>query len=184
MVYITSDPHFGHENIIKFCKRPYANAAEMNEALIANINTTVTQEDELWILGDFGMVGWSEVVKIMGRINCKNVHYIFGNHDKPMRHTPVTKCFKSMQDYKNLSIDGCNVVLFHFPILDWVAAHRGSFMLHGHCHETLKLPDMLKNKKILDIGVDGHNYKPWSFDEIKAYMSKKENIVYNHEYKE
>ena len=49
-------------------------------------------------------------------------------------------------------------------------------MLHGHCHNNM---DNWKNEhmpkaKILDVGVDGHNFKPWSFEEIKEYMKKKE----------
>ena len=31
MTYFTSDQHFGHENIIRFCQRPFRGAAEMTE---------------------------------------------------------------------------------------------------------------------------------------------------------
>lgn len=183
MIYITSDQHYGHDNVIKFCKRPFKNSQEMNEALIANTNLTVGQDDELWMLGDFGMLGWSEVVKIMNRIVCKNVHYIFGNHDKAMYTDQVRKLFKTMQHYKQLVVDGDTYALCHFPILDWVQAHRGATMLHGHCHHKLQYPEMLKNKRILDVGVDGvgYNYSPISFEWIKYQMKNKENIVYNND---
>jgi calcineurin-like phosphoesterase family protein len=183
MTFFTSDSHFHHENIIKFCNRPFATAQEMNEVLILNINNTVGEKDELYWLGDFGICQASEVIKIMNRIVCKNNHYIMGNHDKAMKDPKVVSLFKSVQDYKRIAVQGQDIVLFHFPILEWVNAHRGSYMLHGHTHSTLKLPPMLENKKILDVGVDGNNYYPWSFDEVKQYMDKKENITYENNYK-
>lgn len=44
-IYVTSDTHFNHENIIKYCKRPYENANKMNESLIKNWNKVVKKED-------------------------------------------------------------------------------------------------------------------------------------------
>ena len=52
-IWITSDTHFGHINIIKYCNRPYADVTEMNNALIANINSQVAPEDTLIHAGDF-----------------------------------------------------------------------------------------------------------------------------------
>ena len=52
MNYYTSDLHFSHENIIKFCNRPYANAEEMNQALKDRWNARVKPEDHVYILGD------------------------------------------------------------------------------------------------------------------------------------
>ena len=53
MIYFTSDTHFGHENVIRFAGRPYETVAQMNHALVANINARVQPRDELYILGDF-----------------------------------------------------------------------------------------------------------------------------------
>ena len=52
MIYFTADTHFGHENVIRFCRRPYATAAEMDEALIDNWNSRVKGNDTVFILGD------------------------------------------------------------------------------------------------------------------------------------
>ncbi len=50
MIYFTADTHFGHENVIRFCGRPYATAAEMDEALIENWNSRVKGNDTELIL--------------------------------------------------------------------------------------------------------------------------------------
>ena len=50
MIYFTADTHFGHENVIRFCSRPYATAAEMDEALIENWNSRVKGNDTVLIL--------------------------------------------------------------------------------------------------------------------------------------
>ena len=52
MYYYIADPHFGHENILKLCDRPYATIEEMNEAMIQRWNQRVTGNDTVFILGD------------------------------------------------------------------------------------------------------------------------------------
>ena len=54
-LFFTSDPHFGHTNIIKYCNRPYENAKEMNESLIENWNRVVPEDGVVFCLGDFAM---------------------------------------------------------------------------------------------------------------------------------
>lgn len=178
MIYFTSDLHFNHNKIIGYCDRPYKDASEMNEAMIKNINDTVGVDDVLYILGDFAIGGWSNVVAVLKRINCKNLHYIFGNHDKNMYHNEVTPFFKSMGHYKEIYYENQMMVLSHYAFLEWHQMHRGAYMLHGHSHNTLNYPDQIKNCRILDIGVDVHGMKPISFAEVKAIMDKREIFKY------
>ena len=44
-IFFTSDLHLGHENIIRFCDRPFANANAMNEALVERWNAVVKDND-------------------------------------------------------------------------------------------------------------------------------------------
>lgn len=52
-VFFTSDCHFDHANIIKYCSRPFESADEMNRQLILNWNKVVQWDDTVFILGDF-----------------------------------------------------------------------------------------------------------------------------------
>ena len=44
-VWITSDSHFSHVNIIKYCNRPFDNVETMNETIIKNWNNAVSKDD-------------------------------------------------------------------------------------------------------------------------------------------
>ena len=51
--WVTADTHFGHENIIKHCGRPFQSANHMDAVLIENLWAKVGPQDTLWIVGDF-----------------------------------------------------------------------------------------------------------------------------------
>ena len=52
-IYIISDTHFNHENIIKYCNRPFKDINEMNDAIIDNWNRIVKKDEIVYHLGDF-----------------------------------------------------------------------------------------------------------------------------------
>lgn len=53
MKYFIADMHFNHENIIRYCNRPFENSNEMNEYII-KWNSVVTENDIVYHLGDVG----------------------------------------------------------------------------------------------------------------------------------
>lgn len=79
-IFFTSDLHFGHKNIIKFCNRPWDTTEEMDEALIANWNSVVGDNDIVFDLGDFAFATNRRWKDILERLNGR--HYlILGNHE-------------------------------------------------------------------------------------------------------
>lgn len=72
MDFFTSDTHFGHVNIIKYCNRPFGSVPEMNAAMIAGWNRHVGPDDTVYHLGDFALgpkVLWPEYRRqLNGRI--------------------------------------------------------------------------------------------------------------------
>ncbi len=187
MIYFTSDLHLGHANAIEFKQRPFSDVEEMNRSLIQNINDTVSAEDELWILGDFSFMLKQDEVRILRRqIQCRHVHLVYGNHDKDYSQDHI---FQSVQHYRELKTEYGRVILFHYPILEWKAAHYGSIHLHGHIHSTgeynaenlkkrfadrisFSHPAKLENLnlRIYDVGVDANSYRPVSMKHIAELM--------------
>ena len=70
-MFFTSDTHFNHTNIIRFCNRPFKDVSHMNETIIANWNRVVGPEDIVFHLGDFCLGGSAEWVNVLNRLNGK-----------------------------------------------------------------------------------------------------------------
>ena len=45
MIYIISDTHFSHRNIIEYCNRPYEDIETMNKDIVQKLNSIVHPED-------------------------------------------------------------------------------------------------------------------------------------------
>ena len=80
-IWLTSDCHFSHTNILDYCSRPFSNIEEMNEHLIRKYNQFVRPDDVLYILGDIGFDKVPQIRAIIQKLNCKHVILIRGNHD-------------------------------------------------------------------------------------------------------
>ena len=180
MIYLTSDPHFGHSNIIKYVSRPFDNVEEMDKTLIKNFNSVVGENDILYILGDFTMSGsYTKCLRYREQINCKRIHLVLGNHDKRNIHHDY---FESVQDYEELKMNGIKLCLSHYPFLSWNSRDRGSIMCHGHIHSNKRSNATNRWQRILryDVGVDANDYKPVSIEEIIEYfrsVNKNEDFV-------
>jgi calcineurin-like phosphoesterase family protein len=166
-VFFTSDTHFGHKNIIKYCNRPFQTAYEMDEAMIANWNSVVKPTDTIYHLGDFGFTHADKIVNVLKRLNGKKI-FIMGNHDKQMRDPSIRPFFEEMTNYKEIYVrNKQKVVLSHYPFASWNGSFHGSFHLHGHCHNTY-----FGAGRIMDAGVDAHNFTPISYDEVEKRLLK------------
>jgi len=66
-IYFIADTHFNDDNIRRYENRPYNNVSEMDIALIENWNKTVSDSDEVYILGDFG--GSGKEKEILSKLN-------------------------------------------------------------------------------------------------------------------
>lgn len=162
-VYFTADLHLGHRNIIRHCERPFESAEQMDQRLIASINAVVGQRDTLYILGDFTgpQMKRDEAIAYRGRIDCKHVHLVQGNHDKDFRDAG---CFESVSYYRKVKLGGRKVILFHYPIAEWDGKWHGAIHLHGHSHNRPEYNPRSIEQGILrfDVGVDANDYRPVS----------------------
>jgi calcineurin-like phosphoesterase family protein len=150
-----SDPHFDHKNIINLTNRPFKDVDEMNETLVRNWNSVVTDNDEIYMLGDFA---WKRPGYWFERLNGIK-HFIYGNHDEEdTRKLP----WASQQDYLEVQDEGKHVILFHYPITDWNRRHHGSYHLFGHVHGQ---PQPIKGPAF-DVGAEEMGYFPRTLKEI------------------
>jgi calcineurin-like phosphoesterase family protein len=186
-VYITSDTHFGHKNIVRGTTnwrtqdgkvpvdstRDFQTIEQMNERLIDGINHHVGQDDTLIMLGDVSFGGFDNIGIFLERLVCHNIHLILGNHDHHIENNRdfVKERFLSVQHYMEININDRNFVLCHYPLQSWHGMNKGVIHLHGHVH----LPENRKfgNGKKMDVGVDGNGMDPYSIDEIIKIMDKR-----------
>lgn len=184
-VFFSADMHFRHSRVIQYSNRPFANVDEMNQKIIENINSVVLPKDDFYILGDFIWGSAKNAEEFLKQIKCKNIYFILGNHDKDsIRKASISHYFKWVGDYKQISIQNPEdnsvqkICLFHYPILEWDLASKGSWMLHGHTHGNTVYPPSLSNHKITDVGVDCWNYTPVSYTQLKELFKDRQNIQF------
>ena len=158
MIYYTADPHYGHANVIKHAKRPFADVHAMDAAMIAATQAVVTAKDDLWIVGDFA---WSEeagrraFAQLPGR-----KHFIQGNHDRPWVRKLGWASFHD-RDIVEVRDNGTVFVLCHYPLITWNKIRHGVIHLFGHVHNNWE-----GNSKAINVGVDQWGFAPTTKDAI------------------
>ena len=166
--WFTSDFHLGHYNIIRYCNRPFSSTGEMDAVILTNLNDQVGENDQLFFLGDFCKGSADQAKHYRDRILCKNVHFVEGNHDRAARK--IAAAFCSWNQLVEIRVGKQGFVLCHYAMRTWHHSSRGVWHLYGHSHGKLRDdPASLA----FDVGVDAHDFQPWSFDEISAVMEAK-----------
>lgn len=185
MDFFSSDHHFNHVNIMKFCpdtRGIFKDVKEMNQAIIRDHNSVVGHEDRVFFLGDLGMLGDQETRKTLSQMNGRKV-LIYGNHDnKTLKYPHLHESFEWIGPYlrtrDTFTSDGVaqDVALFHYPIWEWDGMHRGVLHFHGHVHgKPTGVPG-----KILDVSLDSlarlrpeKRFAPISLDEAIELLKNK-----------
>jgi calcineurin-like phosphoesterase family protein len=174
--YFTSDQHYGHANIIKYCNRPFRDVDDMRETMIANHNSVVKDGDEVWHLGDFSM-SEKQVQPILSRLNGKHI-LVMGNHDicHPLNRRCDAGAIGRYLDYGFeavlMDLEDMGFLMHHMPYsspdehdkryLKHRPGDSGKILLHGHVHEKWKT-----RGRMINVGVDVWNFTPVSLDTIK-----------------
>jgi len=159
MYWFTSDEHYFHENILKFCSRPFKNLEEMQHELIKRHNEVVKDDDITIHAGDF-LWKHNKVTadRIIQQLNGRHI-FLRGSHDKWLKDDP------SINDIWQQKLDDIYVVVCHYQMFNWPRSHYGSWQLFGHSHFHNKYIGKQHN-----ICVDMNNFYPVSLVQIKEIM--------------
>jgi calcineurin-like phosphoesterase family protein len=71
-----------------------------------------------------------------------------------------------------IRVEGHDIWLNHYPMRSWNKSFHGSWHVYGHVHGRLAAEDRANESTLVkDVGVDACDYRPWSFDDLHAYMA-------------
>jgi calcineurin-like phosphoesterase family protein len=152
-IFFTADTHFGHGGALGLYRRPFADVAAMDAAMIARWRETVGPDDEVYHLGDFAVrQPRSRVEELLGKLPGRK-HLICGNNDGEA--TLRATGWSSVAPYLELKLDRVVLILCHYPFRTWRDMAKGSLNLHGHSHGRLK-----PLRRQVDVGVDVFGFRP------------------------
>ena len=186
-LWITSDHHFLHSNIAKYCNRP----ENFNKILVNNWNSLVHDDDIVLHLGDFsaGVGSYPNGYKTLKIISAslKGTRFLIrGNHD----HKPVNYFIDELwfsEVYQHFIID--EYFFTHYPLvvfpkdskkiqnkkkhlLSVFKKEKCRYVIHGHTHAPHpNLPNHF------NVCVDLHGYSPVLFSDIKKYFHQNKEIA-------
>lgn len=160
MIYFTSDLHLDHANIIKYCQRPFHSIGEMNAALITNWNARVSEDDTVYVIGDFALTSRERIAELRSKLN-GHIVLVLGNHDRSQK--AMADCgFDVVCDRaRGFELDGQRLYLRHIP--DYGFLVSGEIHLCGHVHTDWK-----RLGDIINVGVDQWNFQPVTLAELLA----------------
>lgn len=179
-IFLTSDLHFWHTNIIKFENRPWKTVEEMNQGLIKRWNAVVSEGDTVYILGDLAFCAWNKLKPILEQLKGHKI-LIAGNHDNRWLRKVEPGYFDEICKYKEIRYNGYDFVLFHHPISCWNGMEHGSIHLYGHIHSNSHdLPTGYNRTQSYNVGVDTNHYRPVDLDwiiKIKEMAKEPEKYI-------
>jgi len=151
-IFFVGDLHLRHNNIIKYCNRPFKSIREMDRHLVNNWNEIVGKNDIVYFLGDLVKAkGGYRTRRWLNKLN-GNIIFIRGNHDKT----------RGMKFYNRLILkhDNRKFLLVHDP--KYVPSKWNDWIIHGHVHnnEPRKYPLVNKRNKTINVSVEMLDYKP------------------------
>ena len=161
-IFLISDTHFGHSNILTFKNadgtlvRPgFEDVNDMDETIIHNWNKVVGAKDKVYHLGDVGFKNFTVLSKTLVRLNGEKV-LIKGNHDN-LKLKQYVQLFKDVRAYHVID----KFVLSHIPVHpESVTRWKGN--IHGHLHDR-----NLEDNRYWNVSVEQINYTPISFEDLK-----------------
>jgi len=157
-LFLISDLHLNHTNIIEYCNRPFHSIKEMNYVLINNWNLTVKKKDIVYFLGDLASGREGKRTEYwLDKLN-GTIIFVKGDHDNSRIIKFIDKLI--------LIYKGHTFFLVHDPKdapKDWK-----NWIIHGHRHnhDLENFPFINGKNKTINVSAELLNYKPLNIDEL------------------
>lgn len=185
MIFLTSDLHIGHLNIIKYCRKDFefsqAGRLQCDNLILKNYNNLVSDKDIVIILGDAYFSDLEYATDYFAKLHGIRL-LIKGNHDQRSNRFYISNLgFKACFDFIAFE----DLFFCHYP-LDEIDSKKESYLrqefekgnfrtiYHGHIHDK----DPVKRNGInrINVSVDykPNNYSPLKLDQpdFEDYLRK------------
>lgn len=170
-IFLSSDHHIGHENILTFFNedgsrvREFNSVEEMNEHIVDKHNSVVRTQDKVYFLGDFAF--HKKHFHYLDRMNGEKI-LIKGNHDLE-KMSVYLQYFKDVRAVHQLN----KMVLTHIPIHP-SSLFRWKANVHGHLHSNVvtmkqngrEVPD----PRYVSVCMERINYTPISLEDVSRIV--------------
>lgn len=184
-LFFTSDTHFDHYNIARYCNRPFESRSQMNQSLIGNWNAVVPEDGIVIHCGDFMLPHKEDIKAYWKHINKLNgtIYLCRGNHDriaigiydtKGIRHD-ITEAISDIKlvvvDIMTVIVGDTKIFAQHYPCITFNANYQVFGHIHtqndGMCHNLAdeSVRQMIQTNQY-DVGVDQNDYKPISYEQL------------------
>lgn len=164
-IFFSADTHIGHKNALQYLpNRPFGDSGDIDAHdrwLIDLWQNSMDRGDRLYFAGDLTFYNSDKARRLLETLPAEK-YIAIGNHDQSIRSHLNYFCKAAQILEVTIKPSQCSflqenlqLVICHYPLLDWPNKREGAIMLHGHCHGNM---DNYNAKSIdlrYDIGIDG-----------------------------
>ncbi len=169
-LFFIADLHIGSERILRLCHRPFRTLDEQDQAIMDNWRNAVKENDTVYILGDVAEGDYERTVRILSSLPGRKI-LVVGNHDdeESLSYYRKAGIFQDITPYAKTEEGGKEIILFHYPIMDWEDRQHGSVLVYGHIHNK-DLPEIkgyYEDKPCFNCGADVIGFTPRTLEELR-----------------
>jgi calcineurin-like phosphoesterase family protein len=160
-VWIWSDQHFGHKNIISYSGRPFENVQHMEQSMISSYREVIKDDDIVLFVGDFGFSKVEVLNEVLAQLPGHKI-LIAGNHDFNRKTGKLLGLhFDEIYPCLVLQGDRKQILLTHYPLLI-NNIPRDATNVHGHVHTNT----IEGSTAHINVSVEAIDYKPVKLCEL------------------
>jgi len=169
-IFLCSDHHFGHANILTFTDRDgsrvreFESVEQMDETMVENHNRVVSPKDKVYFLGDVAFT--KKHLAIVARLNGEKV-LIKGNHDQE-NLSEYHKYFKDVRGTHQFS----GLIFSHVPIHP-DSLGRWSANIHGHLHTNEVMLHDKPDPRYLSVCMERISYTPITLEAVHKMVKNR-----------